>query len=136
LCDGWVNLAAVNPTVYRVCRDVVLRTSTRGGSPEVFQPYLSMANHSALLANKRFADQPPSNSNMVPDLRGKTVSEADDALQAAGLVVGRVSGVVDAACNNLGLVASHSPSRDTRLAPGAAVDLKIWEKPRAPRVCN
>ena len=93
-----------------------------------------MANHSALLANKRFADQHP--NNVVPDLRGKTFSEADGTLRAAGLVVGRVSGVVDDACNNLGLVASHSPGRDTRLPPGAAVDLKIWEKPRAPRVCN
>ena len=36
LCDGWVNLAAVNATVYRMCRDVVLRTSTRGGSPRGF----------------------------------------------------------------------------------------------------
>ena len=134
LCDGWVNLAAVNATVYRMCRDVVLRTSTRGGSPEIIQAYLSIANHSALLANKRFADQPP--SNIVPDLRGKTFAEADGALRAAGLVVGRVSGVVDDTCNKLGLVASHSPSRDTQLPAGAAVDLNIWEKPRAPRVCN
>jgi len=53
LCDGWVNLASADATVYRLCRDVSLRTSVR--KDEVFQDYLTIANHAALLANKRFS---------------------------------------------------------------------------------
>jgi hypothetical protein len=49
-CDGWVNLAAANPKVYRVCREVALRV-VPGTVP---QPNLNIANHSALLMNKRF----------------------------------------------------------------------------------
>lgn len=113
---------------------MLLRTVTNGGSPEISQPYLSPSHHAALLTNKRFAE--PHASSIVPGLRGKTLSEANLALRAAGLVVGRVSGVVDQVCNNLGLVSSHTPSRDTLLPPGAAVDLKIWEKPQPPRVCK
>ena len=48
--NGWVTLAAVDPTVYRLCRDVLLRTGTREGQP--VQNYLYVANHAALLANK------------------------------------------------------------------------------------
>jgi len=48
LCDGWVNLAAANPKVYRVCRDITLRMVGGG------QPNLNIGNHSALLMNKRF----------------------------------------------------------------------------------
>ena len=78
----------------------------------------------------------PYPSGVVADLRGKNLVEAGGALRAAGLVVGRVTGVVDAACNNLGLVSSHHPIRDTRLPQGAAVDLRVWEKPRPPQVCK
>ena len=54
LCDGWVTLAVVDATVYRMCRDVMLRV----GAPDadgVRQPYLSIASHAALLANKPFS---------------------------------------------------------------------------------
>jgi hypothetical protein len=50
--DGWVTLAAVDPTVYRLCRDVLLRTGTREGQPGSFQNYLGAGNHAALLAAK------------------------------------------------------------------------------------
>jgi hypothetical protein len=79
-------------------------------------------------------DQYP--SSVVPDLRGKGLSEADVALRAAGLVLGRVTEVVDATCNDIGLVSSHQPMRDTRLPLGAAVDVKIRVKPRPPQVCK
>ena len=78
----------------------------------------------------------PYPTGIVPDLRGKTLSEAGAALRAVGLVLGRVTGVVDQACNNVGLVSNHNPIRDTRLPQGAAVDLTIWEKPQAPQVCK
>lgn len=51
--DGWVTLAVVDPTVYRLCRDILLRTSTRLGQPGRFQEYLGIGAHAALLANKR-----------------------------------------------------------------------------------
>ena len=50
--DGWITLAAVDATVYRLCRSVLLRTNSSG-----FQKYLGPGSHSALLANKRFARQ-------------------------------------------------------------------------------
>src|SRR5262245_4322798 len=78
----------------------------------------------------------PYPSGVVPDLRGKNLVEAGGALRAVGLVVGRVTGVVDAACNNLGLISSHQPMRDTRLPQGAAVDVKVWERPSPPEVCK
>lgn len=51
--DGWVTLAAADANVYRVCRDVLLRTSRRVGEPGLFQEYLGVGTHAALLANKR-----------------------------------------------------------------------------------
>jgi hypothetical protein len=50
-CDGWVNLAAGNPKVYRVCHDITLRVAPGTGD----QNNLNIANHSALLVNKRFS---------------------------------------------------------------------------------
>ena len=50
--DGWIALAAVDATVYRLCRSVLLRTNSSG-----FQKYLGPGSHSALLANKRFAGE-------------------------------------------------------------------------------
>jgi hypothetical protein len=47
--DGWVHLADANPTVFRMCLDVGLRTDAKG----YFQPYLTIGNHAALLVNKR-----------------------------------------------------------------------------------
>ena len=51
--DGWVTLAVADATVYRLCRDILLRTSTRVGQPGIFQEYLGAGTHAALLANKR-----------------------------------------------------------------------------------
>ena len=56
--DGWVNLAAVDPTVYRIVRDVVQRQYTKDdpwNAAPLAQHDLSIANHSALLANKRYS---------------------------------------------------------------------------------
>ncbi len=50
-CDGWVTLAAVNPAVYRACRDVTLRIFNGRNS-------LGIGNHAALLAYKQFAPRP------------------------------------------------------------------------------
>jgi hypothetical protein len=45
-CDGWVNLSLADPAVYKVCRAVSLRVVNGR------QPYLTIGNHSALLATK------------------------------------------------------------------------------------
>jgi hypothetical protein len=50
-CDGWVTLAAVNPAVYQVCRDLTLRIFEGHNS-------LTIGNHAALLAYKQFAPRP------------------------------------------------------------------------------
>ena len=57
--DGWVTLAAVDATVYRLCRDVSLRTGTTEGQPGSVQKYLGPSIHAALLANKRYAEDIP-----------------------------------------------------------------------------
>jgi hypothetical protein len=49
LCDGWVDLASVDATIFRICRDVTTRVL------EGEQNNLTIANHSDLLLNKRFA---------------------------------------------------------------------------------
>jgi hypothetical protein len=49
LCDGWVDLASVDATVFRMCRDMTTRVVNHA------QPNLTIANHSDLLLNKRFA---------------------------------------------------------------------------------
>lgn len=96
-----------------------------------------------LTPSPRIAQPPPPEpppepypSGIVPDLRDKSLSEAGAALRAVGLAIGIVTGVVDQACNNIGLVSSHTPGSGTRLPQGAGVDVKIWERPRAPQVCK
>jgi hypothetical protein len=49
LCDGWMNLAIADSQVYRVCQSMSLRVVDGA------QRYLSVANHAALLMNKRYA---------------------------------------------------------------------------------
>jgi Right handed beta helix region/PASTA domain len=78
----------------------------------------------------------PYPSGIVPNLRGKSLPEADAALRAVGLAIGLVSGVVDQACNDLGTVASHHPMHGTRLPLGATVDIKVRERPQPPQVCK
>jgi len=76
---GWVNLASVDPTVYRLVRDVELRLSVRpdkdNPDPGALQNDLTMANHSALLANKRYSRQI---SNLDITLWADSVHAASD----------------------------------------------------------
>jgi hypothetical protein len=48
-CEGWLELARVNPQVYSLCHDVTLRVV------DGVQPHLNIGNHSSLLANKQFS---------------------------------------------------------------------------------
>jgi hypothetical protein len=88
MCDGWVVLAAADPEVYEVCREMTLRAAFR--NPGCVQPNLNMSNHAALLAHKRFASRPspppPPPPVEVPDVVGLTPNRAATALRQAGLV--------------------------------------------------
>src|SRR5262245_13190458 len=123
--DGWVQLASASPTIYPVSRDVGLRGL-------LFQPYLTVANHSALLANKRFSSPPPSPLPAVPDVRGDAVPQASAALTAAGFTRGAVSYVEDPTCNDLGKVVTQIPAPGVRAAAGTAVNLTVATKPSTP----
>jgi hypothetical protein len=84
MCDGWVVPAAANPEVYEVCRAMTLRVAFR--NPRCAQPYLSMSNHAALLAHKRFASPPTPPPVTVPDVIGLSANLAGKMLRDAGLV--------------------------------------------------
>jgi hypothetical protein len=68
----------------------------------------------------------------VPDVRGDSLAEAAQALQAAGFVVGTKTSVVDPYCNYIGLVKTQSPLAGTRAPTGSAVNLWIGQKPKTP----
>jgi hypothetical protein len=56
---GWVNLSAVDPTAFRMVRDVALRMSVRPTKAEPNPPSrqndLTIGNHAGLLANKHYS---------------------------------------------------------------------------------
>jgi len=52
---GWVGLASVDPTVYRIVRELSLRQTTRDRDHRFLQRDLTIGNHAALLATKRFS---------------------------------------------------------------------------------
>jgi hypothetical protein len=61
LCDGWINLAIVDPRVYQKCRQIAQQVIVGGcrrdcvDPSQACQPYLGIGIHSSLLMNKRFA---------------------------------------------------------------------------------
>ena len=65
----------------------------------------------------------------VPDLTGDTTTQAGQALQAAGLVLGTVTKVTDKYCNNLATVMSQNPLAGTAVSPGSAVSVTIGQAP-------
>jgi alpha-tubulin suppressor-like RCC1 family protein len=71
----------------------------------------------------------------VPSLSGDTTAQASQALQAAGLVLGTVSSVIDYSCNNLGTVTSQNPPAGTSVNPGTAVAITIGKAPPPPHQC-
>jgi hypothetical protein len=70
----------------------------------------------------------------VPDVRGLKLAPAAQVLTAAGYVLGQVDSIVD--CNNLGVVASESPSQGTHPAIGSPVKLWLGVKPAPPATCQ
>jgi alpha-tubulin suppressor-like RCC1 family protein len=74
-------------------------------------------------------------SAVVPNLIGDTRAQASAALQAAGLVLGTVSMVVDSTCANIGTVVSQNPGPGTTLLQGSSVNIAIGTSPPPPRQC-
>lgn len=70
---------------------------------------------------------------VVPDLTGDTTAQASQALQAAGLVLGTVSTIVDYSCANIGTVMNQNPAAGSSAAFGSAVSVTIGKRP--PRPC-
>jgi serine/threonine-protein kinase len=75
---------------------------------------------------------PPPPSAVVPNLSGDSRSQAGQALQAVGLVLGTVSTVVDNSCNNLGTVLSQSPAAGAHVSLGSAVSITVGTLPKHP----
>jgi hypothetical protein len=73
--------------------------------------------------------------SVVPDLAGRTVAEARQALSAAGFVIGSVGTAVDNTCNNLGVVFSQDPGANATVPVGTAVNIRLGAKPKPPRQC-
>ncbi len=68
-----------------------------------------------------FVSKGPRNSG-VPDLTGKTVTQARDLLQSRGLAVGEVWS--KRSSENVGIVVSQSSSPGSKVAAGTAIDLE------------
>jgi beta-lactam-binding protein with PASTA domain len=68
---------------------------------------------------------------------GTTVAKSapEQIGQAAGLVLGTVSLVVDGTCDNIGTVMSQNPGPGTTLLPGSSVNIAIGKSPPPPRQC-
>jgi len=71
---------------------------------------------------------------VVPNLLGDTITEAGQALTAAGLIRGTQGSRVD--CNNLGLVVSQTPAAGASVLSGMAVNITVGVRPAPPRVCQ
>jgi beta-lactam-binding protein with PASTA domain len=61
----------------------------------------------------------------IPSVIDDTQSEAAQALQAAGYVLGHVAVVVDITCEYLGVVKTQSPAAGTIDPPGTSVSVTI-----------
>ena len=71
----------------------------------------------------------------VPSVTGDTTGQASAALQAAGLVLGTVSSVIDYTCDNIGTVVSQNPGAGNNVSPGTAVSVTIGKAPPPPHQC-
>ena len=90
---------------------------------------LTGATQVAAGAQAGFAVHVPQPVPPVPDLTGDTTTQAGQALQAAGLVLGTVTKVTDKYCDHLGTVISQNPAPRTAVFPGSAVSVTIGQAP-------
>jgi hypothetical protein len=85
-----------------------------------------------MLAVGTQASPPPPRFAVVPDLSGDTRAQASQALQAAGLVLGSVSTVIDNTCNHRGTVMRQTPAAGAQVSFGSAVSITIGGPPNHP----
>ena len=135
LCNGWVNLAVVDATVYRVCHDVLLRV----GLPDkdgVRQHYLSIADHAALLVNKSFSQPVTPDLRPVPTIVGANRLTAAGRLAAAGLALGNERDVAQTDCSLIGLVLAQTPAAGSAVPVGSTVAFSFGVKPSGNLHCS
>jgi len=103
-----------------------LGTSTRDDNPHP-NPVLvrTLAGASLVAAGDLDVMVIASPAPRIPSVIGYTQSEAAQALQAAGYVLGRVAIVVDLTCEYLGEVKTQTPAAGTLDPPGTAVNVAI-----------
>jgi hypothetical protein len=90
LCDDWLSLAIADANVYRKCYDMSLKVVNVTATQLNPQPYLTIGNHSALLANKRYF-KPVTNSDLTsgslsPSAAGDPFGYVFDAQHAQNIV--------------------------------------------------
>jgi beta-lactam-binding protein with PASTA domain len=85
-----------------------------------------------MLAVGTQASPPPPTFAVVPNLSDDNRTQASQALQAAGLVLGSVSTVVDDTCNHLGTVMRQNPAAGAHVSLGSAVSITIGGRPSHP----
>ena len=64
------------------------------------------------------------------------MTQAGQALNAAGLLFGSVTYGVDYTCTKIGRVTSQSPGGGARVSVGSQVSIRIGTAPRPPRECQ
>ena len=90
---------------------------------------LTGATQVAAGAEAGFAVHVPQPVPPVPDLTGDTTTQAGQALQAAGLVLGAVTKAAEKDCAHLGIVISQNPAAGTAVFPGSAVSVTVGTPP-------
>jgi len=67
-------------------------------------------------------------NTLVPDVVGETEGDAEDAIEAANLLLGNITTSTDGADEeNDGTVKSQSPAAGTKVNEGTSVDLVVYE---------
>jgi eukaryotic-like serine/threonine-protein kinase len=74
----------------------------------------------------RFKFNPPAELKLVPDLRGKTLPEAEQLLAAEGFTIGNVTTAIDDSIPE-GQIISTTPAAGDELAAGSAVAIVVSE---------
>jgi beta-lactam-binding protein with PASTA domain len=72
---------------------------------------------------------------VVPNVKGDTAAAAAQALQAAGLSLGRISYATDWLCNDIGRVLNQNPPAGATVYYGSAVAITIGQRPPPPHLC-
>jgi beta-lactam-binding protein with PASTA domain len=84
------------------------------------------ATGASVTIRSSFAPDPP---KTVPNLLGRSTTNASNAVTAAGLTVGNIGTLVDFRCASLDNVLTQTPAPGTQLPAGSPVDFKYGIPP-------